>query len=201
MPAKRTSRQAAPGRRGSARHPARRPMLRRRRCLSSPRLASRATTLNGRSRALGSPGTRRAARSAGTATARRGDLRARVVERERLGGISVLYARLMAAMSSPLNPRRRRPSLLVAARLGRVARDGHVWRHVLQHDRSGGEHRVRADAAELMHADEAAEHRIVVDDHVPGELGVVGERRRRCRSRSRARRASTRAASCRRRSS
>ena len=92
-------------------------------------------------------------------------------------------------MSRGEKPRRRRPSLLVPRGLGRIPRHRHVRRHVLQHDRARGEHRVRADAAELVHAGEAAQHR-------PSRRCARAPRAARCsrtscgcRRRSRARRA------------
>ena len=62
-------------------------------------------------------------------------------------------------------------------RFRRVPRRGHEWRHVLQHDRSSGDHRVRADATELMDADESSQHGVIADDDVAGELCIVRKRR------------------------
>src|SRR5208282_5845756 len=59
----------------------------------------------------------------------------------------------------------------------RVPGHGHEGRHVLAHDRSRGDHRVHADAAELVHADKAAKHGIIADDDVAGELRIVRKRR------------------------
>ena len=95
----------------------------------------------------------------------------------RFSRYSVLYARRTSRMSSAVKPRRRRPSLLVPCGLAGIARHRHVRRHVLQHDGERAEHRVRADAAELVHAAKRAQHRPVVDVDVAGDLRVVGERR------------------------
>ena len=90
---------------------------------------------------------------------------------------SVLYARRTAAISAAEKPRRRKPSLFVPRGLCRVAGRRDVRWDVLQHDRARGEHRVRADAAELMDAGVRAQHHPVADRHVPSDLRVVRERR------------------------
>ena len=99
----------------------------------------------------------------------------RLLQRQRL---AIQLARPVAVRSALHNPRQRDPSLFGAVRLSWVARDQTMGRDVLRHDRAAGEERVRADAAELMHADESAQHRKIVDDDVSGELRVVRKGRR-----------------------
>ena len=54
-------------------------------------------------------------------------------------------------------------------------RDHDERRHVAVDERAHADEGVVADAAELVHADEAAEDHLVADFHVPGERGVVRE--------------------------
>ena len=84
-----------------------------------------------------------------------------------------------------------------AVRLRGIALHRHVRRHVLQHDRERGEHRVRADAAELVHAGERAEHRPVADVRRGRRSARCSRTSCGCRPRSRARRACRRGTGCR----
>ena len=79
-------------------------------------------------------------------------------------------------MSSAAKPRRRSPSLFVPSGLAgypcTVTNGGTSCSTIA----TGGDHRVRAHAAELVHAREAAQHAIA-DVDMPRELRVVRERR------------------------
>ena len=67
------------------------------------------------------------------------------------------------------------PFCVEAVRRRRVARAGHVSRHILEQDRAHAGERMRADAHELMHDGEAAEDGPVADMHMAGQLRVIGE--------------------------
>ena len=46
-------------------------------------------------------------------------------------------------------------------------------RDVLAHARHAADERVLADAGELMHRHESGDHHVILDRHMPGELGAV----------------------------
>ena len=102
-----------------------------------------------------------------------------------------------AEMSSASKPRRRKPSLLVPCGSRRIPLHRHVRRHVLQHDRERGEHRVRTDAAELVNAGERAQHRPIADVHMARRSARCWRTSCGCRSRNHARRAYRRGTGCR----
>ncbi len=76
-----------------------------------------------------------------------------------------------------------------AVRTRRLAADHRERRHVVQHEHVGADHRVRADADELVDADVAAEHDPVADLDVARRAAPCSRRPCGCRRCSRARRA------------
>ena len=78
-------------------------------------------------------------------------------------------------ISSASNPSPFQPDLIDPANLGRIAVGNHEGRNVLHDLRATAEDGMPADAAELVHAGEPADHGMILDHYMAGEGAVVGK--------------------------